>query len=224
MGRAATTPHAGLAKPAETEPPAIPNTGPMTPDEVARMAEEMARAPVEARAVWGRSGYIGDLQEERYHGYSVARSPGLRTARRDWRGVFSGAFALAVLGATALDWYQWSSAARVTGPTFSIYSHPYRGWYLLVAVAAGLAVLAGALDYVLRPGERGALAAFVALRAFAVATLAVTVCAAVLPAPGGTLAPGPGVSVSLQWPIWVALGCAAVTLAGSLASGLSRKD
>lgn len=142
-------------------------------------------------------------------------------ARRDLRGAVYAVAALLVVVSTLLAWYRVSSVAH---PDLlrraTVYSPLYRGWYLLVPLVAGAGVVVGVANWLLRPGDTGAVAVFILLRLLGVASVAVTVAAVVVhqPTAGHHLGHGP-YSVGLLWPALAAAGAAVVGLLVSLAAG-----
>jgi hypothetical protein len=181
---------------------------------------QMPTAPRSSGSVWGTYVHYRNLDEMKAVRPS-GKSSLLGRAGRDHRGLFAAGCALVIVVLTFFPFYFW----RV-GPAhkeLSIWSTQYSGWYVAIAVVGVIAILVGLVNFLLRPGDPGALAVFILLRLLAVSSVALIACAMYFRTPAGTLTTGPLAPViSLRWPIFAALGAALIMLASSLATGLGK--
>jgi hypothetical protein len=202
--------------------------GPSQPlSEELRMAKveaamgQMPTAPRGSSSVWGTYDHYRSLDEMKAVPVR-GKSSLLGRAGRDHRGLFAAGWALDIVVLTFFPFYFWRVGPNAT-KEFTIWSPQYSGWYVAIAFVGVIAILVGLLNFLLRPGDPGALAVFILLRLLAVASVALAALAMYFRTPNGTPTTGPLAPViSLRWPIIAALGAAVIMLASSLASGLRK--
>jgi hypothetical protein len=128
-----------------------------------------------------------------------------------------------VFGFAVLPWYRLLSSTP-GGIELRLYSTGFRGWYLAIPAAAGLGVLLGALNALMRPGEKGSVPLFISMQLLALVTIGLVGAAIFVRHPSALKLAHPGVTVALMWPAWGALAAAVVALCATLASGFGGKS
>jgi hypothetical protein len=141
----------------------------------------------------------------------------------DPRGaVIAAASAVAVI-VTFFPWYRYnaiegsSGTARAVLGSASLYAHGYGGWRLLIPLLAILALVLGLGNWLLRPGDRGAVMVFVVLRLVVLALLGLTVAAVFQHAPNGVELGGKVLESDFEVTVWPAVAAGVVALGASLA-------
>jgi hypothetical protein len=180
------------------------------------------------RSPWDNEDYWA--QQELFAGNK--RPPRISATRRaalDPRGAFVALTSAVVLISTGFAWYKVAAAVPgADGPnsverSVTLFAHGYGQWRSFIPALAGVAVVAGVTNWLLRPGDRGALFVFVTLRLAALCLVGLTIAAMVVHAPRASdLSARLVFSSSVLWPVWVAVGASVVGFVGSLASGLKR--
>jgi hypothetical protein len=147
-------------------------------------------------------------------------------SRRDPRGVVSAGCSFVVLACTLLPWYQWTLTTKSFGLTTvsrTVFDLGYRGWYLLIPLAAALGVVIGLVNALQRPGETGSVALYMVMQGLALTTIGLVVAARFVKLPEVVQQAHHVATITVSWPLYAALGAAAVALLATLASGLRKQ-
>jgi hypothetical protein len=169
-------------------------------------------------------------EQELYTGDKRKAAVSSRRGTLDGRGLLAAVAAFVALVACGFSWYHVSALAATNGhpyglaENFRVVSPAYGSWRIFIPIAALATVIFGLANFFLRPGDRGAVFVFVALRAGTLAVLGLCVAALLLKTPhlatpGLLGAPESG----LLWPAYVAAAAAAVGLLGLTASETKNK-
>jgi hypothetical protein len=186
----------------------------------------LATSPVVGRnqAPWGDTTEFSHT--ELYAGGS-ARA-GVQSSSRyrsifDPRGAFFTLTCLAVLAMTTiLPWYSVTitlSSASVTVQRLHLTDHIFPTWHIAIPILAGVGILLGVANSLLRPTDRGAVTAYVLLRVVGLALVALMILAAFwVQLPGLHLHTVFAPTVNRLWPCYASIGAGVVGLAGQLTS------
>jgi hypothetical protein len=150
----------------------------------------------------------------------------LGRAGRDPRGLFAAGGSFVALVLTFVPWYKWSVVSQSKGVltvSRTIFDLGYRGWYLLIPLAAALGVVLGVANALLRAAQKGSVGMYMLMQGLALVTIGLVVAARFLTLSDTVKQAHRVASISYLWPIYGALAAAVVALLMTLASGMSKK-